>query len=739
MKRTVLNVMVFSLVLMLSGILVAQPPSSYDLRDVGGINYVTTVKNQQGGTCWAHGAFAAMEGNMLMTGAWAAAGEAGEPALAEYHMDWWNGFNVHNNDDASPPTGGGLVVHEGGDYMVTQAYLSRREGAVREIDGQSYNEPPLRFDTSYHYFYANDVEWLVAGPNLENADAIKEKIMSDGVIGTCLCYDGYFMDGTVHYQPPSNSLDPNHAVAIVGWDDNKPTQAPNPGAWLIKNSWGSGWGESGYFWISYYDKHCCQHPQMGAISYQGVGPMPYDYVYYHDYHGWRETKTDAVEAFNVFVAGGGQKLQAVSFYTADDSVDYVATIYSSHEDGELANPLSTMSGRAGLTGFHTIDLDDQFILKQSDTFYVYLHLSHGGQAYDCTSDIPVLLGANYRTIVVSSANPGESFYRSGGDWLDLYDFNNSANFCIKALAEVGLGFQTDTQVGWLPHNVDFTSTSKLNPDTWTWAFGDGDSSTTQNPSHTYTERGLYDVTLEINAAGDIRSLTRHGYIAAVADTMEADTVNCSPGQQVVVTISTYNSIPTRITKVPIDYFGDLDLTLDSVSTVGCRTDYFDTIVVNHSDPWGKHETFSLISSEDGSQPELPSGEGPILKAYFTVDPGAAWGESTTINVGGYSSYIPSYLGTMAEYDIPGKPGLVIIGSCCEVRGNVDDLMEGEGPINIGDLTYLVGYLFTGGPPPPCEDAANVDALSDSGGPIDVADLTYLVAYLFTGGPPPPDC
>jgi len=430
----VLSICVFTL----CSLKVFSLPAAFDLRSLDGKSYVSSVKNQSGGTCWTHGTMAALESNLLMTNTWKASGETGEPNLAEYHLDWWNGFNRHFNQDIAPSKAG-LTVHQGGDYRVAAAYLSRG-GAVRDVDAQSYSSAPSFYLDTYRIFYARDIEWLSAGDKNEKIDQIKTAIMEGGVIGTALDWSSAFYSSSKNtfYQPKSSNEDPNHAVAIIGWDDNKVTQAPQKGAWLVKNSWGSSWGDEGYFWISYYDKTSGHHPQMGAVSFKNVERLIYDKIYTLDYHGWRDTKLGVTEAFNSFIAEGGpngrETLKAVSFYTATDNVGYLVSVYRTFENGQLRDLVSMTDGGHATAGFHTVDLDTPVELNKGEKFYVHVNLSHGGHAYDRTSDVPVLLGGSSRTIVESKAKAGESFYLNNGTWVDLTQDDKSANFCIKALS-----------------------------------------------------------------------------------------------------------------------------------------------------------------------------------------------------------------------------------------------------------------------------------------------------------------
>ena len=74
-------------------------------------------------------------------------------------------------------------------------------------------------------------------------------------------------------------------------------------------------------------------------------------------------------------------------------------------------------------------------------------------------------------------------------------------------------------------------------------------------------------------------------------------------------------------------------------------------------------------------------------------------------------------------------------SCCEDRGNADGVDDGYGPINVSDITYLVSYIFHGGPAPPCTEEGDVNG----DGSINIADVVHLVQYIFFGGPPPAPC
>lgn len=782
--------LVVSFTLFLFGAALADPPSSFDLRDVGGNNYVSSVKSQQGGTCWTHGAMASMEGSLLMTGAWAAAGESGEPNLAEYHLDWWNGFNTFNNDD--DPGGGGLTVHQGGDYLVTSAYLSRAEGAVRDVDGQSYSVPPDRHDPSYHYYYARDIEWYVAGADLSNINTIKEKIMANGVMGTCVCYSGSFIDGDYnHYQPPSSTYDPNHAVAIMGWDDNRVTQAPEDGAWLCKNSWGSDWGLDGCFWISYYDKHSCQHPEMGAVSLYNVEPLAHDHIYYHDYHGWRDTKEDCSEAFNAFTGTeDGEMLVAVSFYTAGDSVNYTVKIYDRFEGGELLDELSTKSGFIEFTGFHTVDLDAEVTLSDGDDFYIYLVLSSGGQPYDRTSEVPVLLGARYLTIVESEANPGESYYWKDTSWMDLYywedpPWTGTANFCIKGLAvatglrvdpatdfesegSVGGPFSPSSAVYQLVNRNDYAISYEVTADTAPWLTLSGDLTGILSPFDTA------EVTAEMSSYAGM--LGQGVYLADIYFTNLTDHVGDTTrhvqlvvGEPSVRYEWALDTDPGWTTEGEWAFgqptgsggeYGGPDPTSgytgDNVYGYNLYGDYGNNLPERHltSTPVDCSGLFKVhLKFWRWLGVESPSYDHAYVRVssdgtnWVTV-----WGNTAEITDGSWTEMVLDISDVADDQSAvyvrwtmgPTDTGWRYCGwniddiriAALELGGGVCGDANGDEVVDLADVVYLINYLLMSGEAPHCAEPYTgcVDANGD--GEVNLADVVYLINYVLKSGPPP---
>ncbi len=298
----------------------------------------------------------------------------------------------------------------------------------------------------------------------------------------------------------------------------------------------------------------------------------------------------------------------------------------------------------------------------------------------------------------------------------------------------GVMLAADTTVGWAPFSVQFTGTSEYNVASCLWDFGDGETDTVMNPVHTYNTPGLYDVSFVVDTGGDTLSIRRTEYILVFADTLVArDTIGAGSSSAEMV-IYGRNTLPLQQMIIPFEYYGTLGMTYDSFSTVGCRTETCDIQTRIHSDPNNKRYTIQLQNTVE----DIPAGSGPVLKLYFHIPWTATSEQVDTVELDGYLSYSPLFYGSIAQCNPIPVLGTVSY-SCCLHRGNIDGIVMPAGPIDVSDLTYMVDYLFSGGPPPPCDEEGNVDGLVGPSGPIDISDLTYLVAYLFSGGPEPPAC
>jgi hypothetical protein len=294
----------------------------------------------------------------------------------------------------------------------------------------------------------------------------------------------------------------------------------------------------------------------------------------------------------------------------------------------------------------------------------------------------------------------------------------------------GVTFYADTTSGWVPFDVVFAGSTFTATSTWIWDFGDGDSASVKSPTHSYQTAGVFDVSLEADVAGDFKRKDRNNFIIALADSVIAADTTGNPDSSVVLEIYARNNVPLRHLQVPIAFLGDFVPTFDSFSTVGCRTNYMDDQDFISFDPFNNRYTIRLRATLGSGLPEMQAGAGPILKLYLTIPSGISGGQVANIDLSGYSSYIPEFAGSLITYPPRLVSGSVTVEECLQ-HGDVD----GTPGIAIGDLTFLVAYMFKNGPAPSPAELADVDCSTSS----DIGDVTYLVNYMFRGGPPPCGC
>ena len=320
-------------------IIVENLPSKFDLRDYG---WVTPVKNQGFmGACWAFSTIDALESALL------------KATGISYDL------SVNNLKDLMVKYSniGHSINIGGGEARIGVNYLVSWIGPVNNSE-DTYDEfgrlsPVL--ESNIHIQNA-----VLVQPN-ENMDInlIKKALMEYGAVTSIMSWNPlYFNPNTNGYYDNSNDT-MNHAVLIVGWDDNYSKDnfniaPPGDGAFIIKNSMGEEFGDKGYFYISYYSNIDEIYDQFAFkitnetynINYQhGIGGEigSIDVPYYAS--EFESIGNDLISAFGTF-------FNQITDYNVKL---YINDILKYEQDGENE-----------FLGYNTIHLNEKIPVKKGD-------------------------------------------------------------------------------------------------------------------------------------------------------------------------------------------------------------------------------------------------------------------------------------------------------------------------------------------------------------------------------------
>lgn len=381
-------------------------PNKFDLREIG---WITQVRDQGDmGSCWTFGALDALESALLKnTG-------------IKYS------FSENNMQDA-------MVIYsryggsgsEGCLETIAAAYLLNWFGIFPE-EYDSYDElgkisPLIYANQSIHI---QDFAFIERNISTPGDPIIKQAILKYGVLA--IVYDARTVSASSIYNFYSpNSTEPDHAVGLVGWDDNYPKEnfennPPDNGAWIIKNSWGTEWGEEGYGYISYYDSSFCPALSVDslAIAYIIENTVQYNKNYQYDFTGIDhfmaydendELYGSQITNVNNFVSEDDDLIAAVGTYFNQSGMDYTV---------EIAVNGVTVYAQNGVSpyrGYRTIKLNNYIPIKKGDKFSISV------TSKEVAMSIPIRV--HYEA--------GVSLTNYNGTWSDIYETYGQIA-CIKA-------------------------------------------------------------------------------------------------------------------------------------------------------------------------------------------------------------------------------------------------------------------------------------------------------------------
>ena len=410
------------------------------------------VRDQgQTGICWAFSAIGAMEIYLIKQGnADASSIDLSEEYLAYYTFHTYPNPKPGGEGDKIENTGSSETYWEiGGTNMLAFRVLANLIGTLTESQAPLGSTPPSEYTTAATQMTG---AYLV-NVSREKITTIKNLITDHGAVGASIYmpektkYNKITDVGTggkIGYNSTTYALygtttKVNHDILLVGWDDNFPKdnfveglRPSSNGAWKARNSWGTGWGNGGYFWISYEDAALAgtEGTAYSAINNSTANDEIPDYCYSYDkipdlsdYENtnWVLKKPSPVTMTQTFNLDGHEKILSIGVETGTANVTLKADV--------TVNDI-TYSGsvQADYKGFYRIKLNQAATVYGQTT--VTVTITYTAKAGDGTQVIIPYEPGN------TSYRPGSAQYRytthsgSGGFKLNNETVSN-ADSCIK--------------------------------------------------------------------------------------------------------------------------------------------------------------------------------------------------------------------------------------------------------------------------------------------------------------------